>query len=215
MAVTRDGELVLLLAADLPLAGRDGGMFTHRHPGARLGVARRLGNDLGGSQFAEQGESLWQRLGPIDLEQNPPQVLVDGDRGVARGIDAAGDAIVDLAERDLVRDVNGGFQAGAAGLLDVVSRGPGRKPRTQHRLAGQVEVAAVLEHRAGRHLTQADVPQPKTGDQPIESGGEHVLVGGARVGAVGAGEGDAVAAEDRGAAQVRHRRLVGYVGSML
>src|SRR3546814_5849750 len=68
--------------------------------------------------------------------------------GVGGGVGAAGDAGVDLPEGDLVRDLDGRLQAGAAGLLDV---GRGRLRRqfgTEHRLAGQVEVTGVLEHNS-------------------------------------------------------------------
>ena len=44
--VRADGELVLLLAADLPLLGGDRGVVAHRQAGARLGVARDLRHEL-------------------------------------------------------------------------------------------------------------------------------------------------------------------------
>jgi hypothetical protein len=81
------------------------------------------------------------------LRQRPAQVLVEGDRRVGGRVDAAGDARVDLPERDLVRDED-------------------------------------------RRL------EPEARDETVERGREHVLVRGLRVGAVRAGEGDAVAAQD-------------------
>ena len=46
VVVAADGELVLLLAADAPLRGHDRGVLTHREPGAGLGVARNLRDEL-------------------------------------------------------------------------------------------------------------------------------------------------------------------------
>ena len=101
-----------------------------------------------------------------------------------------------LAERDLVGDEDRRLEPGAAGLADVVGRGLGRELRAEHGLAGQVEVAAVLEHGAGGDLAEALAGEPEALDQAVERRGQHVLVGGLRVGAVRAGERDPVAAED-------------------
>ena len=54
----------------------------------------------------------------------------------------------------------------------------------------------MLEHGAGGDLAEALAGQPEPGDEALQRRGEHVLVGGVRVGAVGPGERDAVAAED-------------------
>src|SRR4029079_11407658 len=62
--------------------------------------------------------------------------------------------------------------------------------------AGEVAVARVLEDGAAGHLAEALAVEPIAVDQAVESGGQHVLVGGVRVGAVGAREGDPVAADD-------------------
>ena len=157
IAMAGHGELVLLLACDTPLTRRDGGVLTHRHAGARLSVSRSFGDDLGGAQLAKERESLRHAPRPIHLKQYATQLLVDRDGRVAGSVDAGGDAILDLAERDLVRDVDGGFQPGAAGLLDVIGRRPGREARTEDGLAGEVEVATMLEHRASRDLAEASV----------------------------------------------------------
>jgi len=55
----------------------------------------------------------------------------------------------------------------------------------------------VLQHCASHHLTQALPMQAIALDQPFERDGEHRLVAGRGVGAIGAGEGDSVAAQDR------------------
>ena len=72
----------------------------------------------------------------------------------------------------------------------------GRQRAAQHALAHQVEVAAVLEHRAADDRAEPLARQVEAVDQAAERGGEHVLVGGVGVRAVGAGERDPVAAED-------------------
>ena len=103
---------------------------------------------------------------------------------------------VDLTERDPVRHGDHGRQAGAARLLQVRGRGLGAQRGAEHALAGEVEVAAVLEHGTGDDGAEPLALQAEAADQPVEGGGEHVLVG--RRGVVGArpGERDAVAAED-------------------
>ena len=90
-----------------------------------------------------------------------------------------------------------GLEAGAARLLDVVGRRGGRELRAQDALAGQVEVTRVLEDGAGHHLADLLALQPQAGDEPVEGGGEHVLVGRPGIGGVGAGERDPVPADDR------------------
>ena len=110
---------------------------------------------------------------------------------------------VDLSERDLVRDEHGRLDAGVARLLHVVG-GRGRAERApEHALAGQIEVAAVLEHRAGDDLAERLVLKVEAGDETVERRGEHVRVARLGVRSVGAGEGDAVAADDRRLAGAR------------
>ena len=101
-----------------------------------------------------------------------------------------------LAEGDLVGDEDRRLEAGAARLADVVGGRLGRELRAEHRLAGEVEVAAVLEDGARGDLAEALALEAEAGDEAVERGGQHVLVGGLRVGAVRARERDPVAAED-------------------
>src|SRR5699024_12771275 len=58
-----------------------------------------------------------------------------------------------------------------------------------------------LEHGAAGDLAELLPLQTETCHQPVERGGQHVLVGDPGVGAAGAGEGDPVAAEDEGVAR--------------
>jgi hypothetical protein len=175
-------------------------VLAHRQAGPRLGVLRDGRHDLTGAQPAQRLEPGTDRLRPVQFEQHLTQVVVDGDRRVGGGVDAAGDPALDLPERDLVRDQDRRLQAGSASLLYVVGRRRGRQARAEHRLPGQVEVPAVLEHRARGDLAQALVLQPEPGDHAVEGGGEHVLVGRPGVRTVGAGERDPVTADDGGPA---------------
>ena len=52
--------------------------------------------------------------------------------------------------------------------------GLSREP--EHALAGQVEVPAVLEHGAGDDLAEPLPAQAEPVDEPVDRGGEHVLV---------------------------------------
>src|SRR5688572_21067914 len=178
-------------------------MLAHREPGARLGVLRDRRYHLPGPQPGKEGESAAGRPGAVGLEQKAAQVLVDLDRRIAGGVDAAGDARLDLAEGDLVGDVDRRLETGPASLLDVVGRRLRRQRTAEDRLAGEVEVPAALEHGAGGDLAEPLPGEAEAGDEAVDGGGQHVLVRRLRVLAVAAGERDAVAAEDRGAASVR------------
>ena len=162
VVMAADGELVLLLAADPPLGGHDRGVLAHRQPGAGLGVAGDLRDELLRAQPGEGAQPRRIGLGPVELEQHLAQVLVERERRVGGGVHAAGDADVDLAERDLVGDQDRGLEPGAARLLDVVGRGLGGELGAEHGLAGQVEVTAVLEHRAGGDLAEASRPRGRS-----------------------------------------------------
>src|SRR5262249_4386952 len=93
-------------------------------------------------------------------------------------------------------DEDGCFEPGVAGLLNVVRRGTRIEPGAEHAFAGQVEVPAVLEHRARDYLAQHFAREAEAGDQPIQRRGEHVLIGRARVAAVRASKRDTVAAHN-------------------
>ncbi len=91
VSVALDRELVLLLAGDAPFLGHDRGVLAHREAGPGLGVARNLGHEL---LRADAGQSLHpagRALRPVGVQQHLAQVLVDGDRRVARRVHPAGD----------------------------------------------------------------------------------------------------------------------------
>src|SRR5699024_6057647 len=77
------------------------------------------------ADVAEQLEAVDGGLGRGELDERLAQVVVDGERRVRGGVDAAGDAGLDTAERDRVGDPHGGGQARAAGLLSGERRGGG------------------------------------------------------------------------------------------
>ncbi|MNN50006.1 hypothetical protein D3C81_1645680 [compost metagenome] len=143
-------------------------------------------------------------LAAIGLQEDLAQLLVHADGRVRGGVHPAGDAAVDLPQGDLVGHQNGRLQPGAAGLLDVVGRGFRGQARAQHAFAGQVEVPRVLEHRPGSELADALAVQVETLHQAFEGAGQHVLVARRGIDGIGAGEGDAVAADDGDPAQLGH-----------
>ena len=205
VAVAVEGQLVLGLAGDLPLGRGERLVLAHGQAGARLARVRGIRGEVLGPEPAEDLEPLRQRLGAVEVQEHLAQALADGDGGVRGGVHAAGDGRVDLAELDLVGQAEDGFQPGGAGLLQVVGRGLGGQRGAQHGFAGEVEVPGVLEHGAGGDFADALVLQPEPGDQPVQGGGQHVLVGGLGVGAAGPGEGNAVAAHDHRLAELRRR----------
>ena len=111
-------------------------------------------------------------------------------------------------EGDLVGDQDGGLQPGAAGLLDVVRRGgrrDSREPSTLSRV--RLKSRECLRTAPATTSPTCSPCSPKRATSPSRVGGEHVLVGRLRVGGVGAGERDAVAADDRGLRAGCHRDL--------
>ena len=162
-----EGELVLGLAGDAPLLRGDRHVLAHRQAGARLGVAGHLDADVGGAEREGRlGAVAGRALGAVEAQQLAAQLLGDDDGRVRGRVDAAGDARVDLAEGDLVRDEDRGLQPGAAGLGDVVGGRRRRQARAEHRLAGEVEVAAVLEDRAGDDLAEPLAGRPWRATRP-------------------------------------------------
>ena len=214
MLVAGRGQLVLVDALDAHLLGGDGRVIAHRQPGAGLAVGGDLDAD-GCGQLADELEPVDVRLGPTQPEQHAAQVVAERDGCVGRGVDAACGAGVVLTERDAVGDGDGRLQPGAAGLLQVVGGSVRDQRRAEHAFAHQVEVAAVLEHGAADDGAEPLAAQVEPVDQPVQGCGEHVLVGRVGVCAVGAGEGNSVATEDRypaGGLVVSHSYL--FVRSM-
>ena len=141
---------------------RHRGVLAHREPGARLGVLRDLGHDLPRPQPRQRARAARQRLRAVEVEQDVAQVLVDRDRRVRGGVDAARDPDVDLAERDLVGDRDHGLQARPARLLEVVGGRLGRELRAEHGLAREVAVARVLQAPRPRRPRRAARPRARS-----------------------------------------------------
>ena len=75
--------------------------------------------DVAGPDLRQRGEPAPGVAGGVDLHQLLAQLVADRDGSVGGRVGAAGDTDVDLAERDLVGDLDGRLEAGAARLLDV------------------------------------------------------------------------------------------------
>src|SRR6185503_19175020 len=110
---------------------------------------------------------------------------------------AAGDAGVDLAERDLVGDDDCRLEAGDAGALHVEARSLRRESGVEQRLARQVPLARMLHHGTRDDVAEPEPLQRELLYDRLEGGREHLLVADARVGALRARERDAGAADDR------------------
>ena len=179
-------------------------MVAHGQAGARLAVARHFEADVARAQLGEGLQLVTHGLAAIDFEQQAADAVAEADGRVGGGVDAAGNAGLDLADSDLVGDQDGGFETGAAGLLDVIGRGLRVEGGAEHAFAGQVEVTAVLENGTGDHFANALAAEVAAFDQTVEGSGEHVFVGGGGVDAVGAGERNAVGTDDGNAAKSGH-----------
>ncbi len=206
LVVALEGQPVLLVAGDLPGLRHQFAGLPHRQPGARLAVARDGRDHVARADLQQALELVQVALAAVGLEENLAQALVDPDRRVGSGIDAAGDAAVDLPEGDLVGHQDRRLQAGTAGLLDIVGRGFRGQARTEHAFAGQVEVARMLQHGAGHHLAKALSVQVVALHQAFQGGSEHLLVARRGVHGVRAGEGNTVAADNGDPAQLGHGR---------
>ena len=191
------GEPVLGLAGDPPVARRGRHVLAHRQPGARLHGPRRHRHQVGRPQPGDHARPVDVAAGPPHLDEGLLQPLAHGKRGVTGGVGAGRDGAVDLAQGDLVGHEDRCLQAGGAGLLDVERRRRRGERRAEHRLAGEVVVVAVLEHRAAHDLTDLLPREPETVDQALQGSGEHVLVAHPRIRTVGSRERNPVAPEDR------------------
>ena len=200
VAVAVEGQFILRLARNVPLGGGEGLVLAHGQAGPGLPRVRRVGGQVLGPQAAQYLQPLGQGLGAVEVQQHLPQALADGDRGIGGRVDTAGNGRIDLAQLDLVGQAQDRFQAGGARLLEVVGGGFRGERRAQHRLAGEVEVAGVLEDCARGNLADPLVLQAEAGNQAVQCGGQHVLVGRLGVGPAGPGERNPVAAHHHGPA---------------
>ena len=188
------GQLILVASFDAHLFGRDRGVLTHGQTGPRLTV----GGDLDTKcrrHPAGQLDPVQRGTRASHRQQRTPQVVPQADRGVRGGVHTTGGGHLVAARCDTVGGGDRRLQSRSAGLLQIERRGVGRQRATQHAFAHQVEVPAVLEHRAADHRVEARATEAEPICQTRQHGGEHVLVRGLCVGAVGSCERNAVAAE--------------------
>ena len=205
MALQR--QLVLRLAGNTPGLRHQFAVLAHRQTGAGFAIARQFRLEVMQAQLRQRLEFVGRCLAAIDLQQDLPQVFVDADGRVGGGIDATGNAALNLTEGDLVRHQQRRFETGAAGLLNVVGRRLWRQPRTEHAFTGEVEITGVLEHRAGGYFAHAQAVQVEALDQTFQRSGQHFLIAGGGIRAVGACERNAIAADNGHASCLNHRNL--------
>ncbi len=189
------GQLVLGLAGDTEFLGGDRGVVAHRQAGARLGVARDLDAHHARAQAADELGIVLVVAGAVGVEHPLAHGFAHPDRCVGGGVGTAADTRLDAAQRDAVTDGDDRLQAGSAGQLQIVRGGVGRQLTAQHALADHAVLADPLEHCAADDHAEPLTLQSEPADQAIQCGGEHVLIGGVGVAAVGAGERDPIAAE--------------------
>ena len=208
--VARERELVLMVARDVELFCRDLGALAHRQPGAGLRHAGELRLEMPRSQL-EPGKDLpGQRPAAVGAQEDPAVIVGVYDRRVADRVRSARDAGLDLPERNLVADVDCGFDAGAAGALHVDAGRAQRQARTDDAFTCQVPVARVFDDGAERHVAQRLPAQVVLVDERLECGGHHVLVGTIGVNRMGATKRYADTADHRHPpcpSIVQHRRL--------
>ena len=172
-------------------------MLAHREAGARLLGRGRDGRQLAERKALERLEPLAAGAGAAQVDHAVLELVAEDDGAVADGVGAAGDAGLEFAGRDLGAERQRGLQRGAAGDLDVGAGRVGRKARIEQRLAGEVEVAAVRDHRAGHDFADALALEVELVGEAAERGRQHREVALVGVAGMAAAEGDAGRADDR------------------
>jgi len=165
-------ELVLIRTADAPARRRQGLVLAHRQSCTRLGDAGRVGDEVAGPDRGERLEPCRKRLRGTGADERVAQPVRDRHGRVGDAVGAAGDAVCDLAEADLVAHVDRRLEARRARLLQLARRGVGVERGAEHRLAGEVEVAAVLEDSTAHDLADPMPGQPEPGGKAVERGGQ-------------------------------------------
>src|SRR6202008_484433 len=137
------GELILLFARDVPLLCHELGALPHRQPGARLDDRGQHRLEGLRAQAEPWRDALPGGAPAIAGEQ---QLLVRAwvdDRRIADRVGAAGNAGLDLTERDLVADVDGRLETRTAGALHVETGRVRIESAGEHAFAHQIVVARV------------------------------------------------------------------------
>ncbi len=170
-------QLVLVLALHVPFLGRQFTALAHRQAGPRFGHPGELGFEEARPKAEQRPDAIHEGMCGVHVEQHAAIRIRVDDRRIADRVGAAGDAGLDLAKGDLVRDLDGGFDAGAAGALQVVGRGPNRKPRFDDALACEIPVTGVLDDGAEGDFPECLSLEVQLVDETVECTGHQVLVG--------------------------------------
>src|SRR3990172_1684213 len=179
-----EGELVLLLAPDLPAACHLFAVLAHGHAGARFAAAGQRRFEMPRSEVKPGLDALTEAA---RAETPEHQLLVAArkhGRRVADGIHAARDAGIDLSERDLVADQDRSLETRAAGTLQVESRSLRRKSRAEHRFTREIPLARMLGRRAGDDVAEPLAAQRIAVDDGRKRRRQQFLVAGRGVGAL-------------------------------
>ncbi|MEZ6145063.1 MAG: hypothetical protein R3B91_06450 [Planctomycetaceae bacterium] len=145
----------------------------------------------GRRQHTQHGLELVARgASRVGLHQCLPQTRMGSDRKVGRRVDPAGNARIDLPQRDLVGHEDRRLQTGPARLLHVVGWRMRIKPAPQHRLPHEVPVSRMLLHGSTGHLSQSLPYKPTRLDQPPQRIGQHVLIAEVGISRIRASEGN-------------------------
>ena len=115
------GNVILILAAHLPLLGGQRLVLPHAQSGPGFPRGGGRGDQVVGAQVLERLELLSGGLGALQLQQRAAQTLTHGNGCVRGGVHTARNSRFDLAQFDLVRQSHDRFQPSGAGLLQVVN----------------------------------------------------------------------------------------------
>ncbi len=196
MLVAEVSQLVLRVAGNSPFLGRNLRMPAHRQASARLCILRNQGCQVTGTQAQQLLQALAGGLGTVDLKQYFTKTFVNGYRRVRGCVAAAGNATLNLAQRNFVRYHIDRGKPRAASLLNVHARRCRVQTGTQYGLANQVKVAGVFHNGTTGHFAYPLAGKPIALHQPFNRGGEHVLIAGAKQSRIRTSERDAIAANN-------------------
>ena len=141
MEVTSQGQLILLLAPYAPLTRHHFRVLTHSQAGARLAISwQRRAEQHARTHSGQDREALHGGPGATGIEQDAAHFFIQANRCVRGRVHTAGNAALDLAERNLVGNNDRCFEPGATGLLQIEGRCLARQGGGQDTFAHQIEV---------------------------------------------------------------------------
>ena len=128
------------------------------------------------AQSEPRADALARALSAVALEQELLEGLGVDDGRIADRVDAGGDRTVDLSKRDFVSQHDRGFEARAAGPLQVEPGGFRGETRAEHGFAGQVPLARMLHDGARRHVVDPLAIQSISVDDTAQDLRQHLLI---------------------------------------